>query len=308
MAKISRRTASFAAETLDEYLSKPKHAGIENPIYKFFFNSEYPVEFLDLLRYHYRVLARRIVHDLATYDFAVAFGWQDVRAKTHVVTDHERRFVDNEEARSLCDDLLLAIVGHTIEWLENSNVYELFNRGEELKRLAELDGFVWRDGRLVPVDSGPGSLPRKQDLIEQMMNSVRLLERQVILKHLSDSADLYLSERWKASSSESRHFLEQVLRDICNKTHGERKGGDHPKYKVAVEVRRYFRDVGFFTDDEVKALAGVWGFLSGTGGHPGLTDQQEALLSRSLALEFVHYLLLKFEDWASNNYRGFSRP
>jgi hypothetical protein len=55
------------------------------------------------------------------------------------------------------------------------------------------------------------------------------------------------------------------------------------------------RDEGLLDEDEMQALAKVYGVLSGKGSHPYMAADDQARLLRHMALVFSQFALLRLD-------------
>ena len=55
--------------------------------------------------------------------------------------------------------------------------------------------------------------------------------------------------------------------------------------------------------EEKEAIAKIYGFLSETGGHPYIANQDQARLMRHLALTFSQFVLLRLEGVCKQHYK-----
>ncbi len=176
---------------------------------------------------------------------------------------------------------------------------------EEVLRSLELDGFQvdGKNLRLVALDSVTSEKDEEERVVV-LVNQGGLPNASVILTHLRDARDHFLQQKDHSSIGEARNFVQVLLDGIGDETNVH--GGHSIGYPGGTANRlSYLEQVGFFTSDEKTAVGAAWGFLS-AGNHPGIPSRDEARMALILTLEFGVMLLLKFSNWKSNAYRGFS--
>ena len=169
----------------------------------------------------------------------------------------------------------------------------------------ELDGFKYINGRVTAIESEVIDTEEARNIMEKKIRDNPELDSEVLIKHLRDSEEEYISERWKNSISNARHFMEQLLADVTKagaNARGESPPG--PGRGEARRVRKYLVDVGFFEESECNNLiCGVYSYLSEEGSHRGLTEKSCARVSRHIILGLGSYLLEKFESWKKKGYK-----
>lgn len=160
-----------------------------------------------------------------------------------------------------------------------------------------LDGYIFRDGRLLDPDSDVIDAREEAGLLESLYSSLNLPRRALFLHHLQKSAEHYLAKSYGDSISNSRHFFEVALCEVAQavslQRHGARLPGDDAEWPV--RVRKFLEREGFLTGDEVMAVAKVYGLISGTGGHPNMSGGDEARFARQLALILTQYVLVRLD-------------
>lgn len=177
--------------------------------------------------------------------------------------------------------------------------------GEAVRRELDLNGFQV-DGRhlsLVPLE-GPVSETEEEELLTGLIRQSVFPSDPTILRHLADARSNYSTGNDHGCLNESRSFVQALLDDITTET--GRLGGHAIAVPGGTKNRlEYLRKVGFFTADEESAFGSAWGTLS-AGSHPGVPTRQEARIGLILALELGQLLVLKFLDWKTNRFAGFS--
>jgi hypothetical protein len=170
---------------------------------------------------------------------------------------------------------------------------------EELERILRLDGWEFREDRLLLRENVLVNLQIEEDARLALLRGAGLPNTQTVEDHLNRSAQEYGRDN-NNSITNSRQALEQILRDVADLTADARR-----EVRPANEVvRDYLEESGFLTREEKRGISGVYGFLSGAA-HPGIIDEEAARLGRNFALGACHYALQKFARWSRAGFRDF---
>jgi hypothetical protein len=174
---------------------------------------------------------------------------------------------------------------------------------------------------LYPIPECSISYVEERERLKALINHVGLPGQVVptIQTHIDHAVQNYTDGKFHEVLGESRCFIQALIDTITTETvkfGGHRKrdpglGGKSTKTGPRIE---YLADVSFLSsnpqdrmDEELGAVRTVWAYLC-AGGHPGLTPREDARIGLILALEFGQLLALKFKDWKTSGYRGFSPP
>jgi hypothetical protein len=205
-----------------------------------------------------------------------------------------------ESGRSMLLGFATALCGIMIQHPElESNGYHHFQ-----KSLLQ-DGFQWVGTRLV--ETNQDIIPEAEEIsaVESLIRNSIHDHQEIVLHHFVNGRSLYTSGPYHACRSEWRSFLEEVLRGVWRITRSHRPEfstfSEKPSTK---DLFDFLQRSGFLNADEKLAVTSTWGFLC-AGGHPGISDQDDAHLSMILALTFGHAALLKLEKWAANSFLRF---
>jgi hypothetical protein len=160
----------------------------------------------------------------------------------------------------------------------------------------ELDGFIFRDSRLLTSDENVLA-EEESGVLESLYRRLNLQNEKTAFHHLDLSEQHYLAGRWDDSISNSRKFLESVLREVA--TAHSLQEHDSPLsrsvYEWPKDVRNYLEKEKLISHKEKEALFKVYGLLSDTGGHPYMARSDQARLLRNLALTLSQFIMLRFQ-------------
>ncbi len=167
----------------------------------------------------------------------------------------------------------------------------------ELVRSLELDGYIFRNGRLLISEADVLDLEEEVGLLKSLYTSLHLDNQNIAFNHLDLSEDHYVDGRWGDAISNARNFLEAVLREVAS-AHAVSKNQTalaSSTYGRPVAVREYLEREGLLEAKEVKALAEVYGLLSNVGSHPNMAENDQARLLRQMGLVFSQFVMLRFQ-------------
>ena len=186
------------------------------------------------------------------------------------------------------------------DWQEGVSQYHragIEAKVTRLQRTLELDGYLFRNGRLLRPEDDVLNAEEEAEVLETLYTSLALAEKNVAINHLKMSEEHYHAERWIDCITNARSFLEATLREVAAAHSQSIKGQSLPNetYKRPVNVRDYLNAEGLLDADEKKALADVYGLLSGKGSHPYMAEKDQARLLRQLALVLSQFVLLRFD-------------
>lgn len=171
------------------------------------------------------------------------------------------------------------------------------NAVDNMRLSLELDGYIFRNSMIFSPDDSILDESEEEDILENLMISVQLDDIKTIKYHLDLSADNFRESKWSDSISNSRKVLEAVLSQIAKRFSQIKDIEPLPPEKLtwASHVREYLKNNNFFNDNEKEAIAKIYGFLSETGSHPYIANQDQARLMRHLFLTICQFELLRLE-------------
>lgn len=194
--------------------------------------------------------------------------------------------------RDLAEDVLV--------WAQGPQTYVGDSAKRKLPRLIselELDGYIFRDGKLYYTEAAVLDTGDEQGILEKLIQDLTLDNQQVMKHHLELSETHYTDGKWEDSIANSRKFLVSVLQEIAAKHHLAKTGQTiNPSiYSWPYKVRDYLEAQGLIEPKEEKAISEVCGLLSETGAHPYIAQKDQARLMRHLALTFAQFALLRLQ-------------
>ena len=171
---------------------------------------------------------------------------------------------------------------------------------DDIERLVgslELDGYIYRESRLLSPESDVLDVEEETGLLQSLYTGLGLKNKETAFHHLALSEEHFLDGKWDDSISNSRKFLECVLQEVAaaHSLHLEKAPLPEKTYKWPVRVRDYLESEGLLEAKEKTTIAEVYGLLSQTGGHPYMARNDQARLLRHLALTFAQFVMLRFQ-------------
>jgi hypothetical protein len=165
----------------------------------------------------------------------------------------------------------------------------------ECRAKLELDGFTFRDGRLLAPEEDALDASEAAGVLEQLYGDLKLADPDTALHHLQLSEEHYLAGRWDDSIGNSRKFLECVLGAVAESRSVATSGASLPDSVASrpVRVREYLAQSGLLESKEKVALDSIYGLLSETGSHPYMAANEQARLLRHMALTFGQFVMLR---------------
>jgi hypothetical protein len=159
----------------------------------------------------------------------------------------------------------------------------------------ELEGYEYKNGTLLISEADVLDITEEVGTIENLYRELGLDNTETTFHHLSLSEEHYHNKKWDDSISNSRKFLECIIREVAA-THSIRKKGaklDSDIYSNQKSIRSYLEKEGLLEAKEREAITSVYGLLSETGGHPNMAESEEARLLRHLSLTLSQFVMLR---------------
>ncbi|WP_119072228.1 hypothetical protein [Aggregatilinea lenta] len=138
-----------------------------------------------------------------------------------------------------------------------------------------------------------------EGILRTLYKNLALQGNEVTFHHLELTEQHYLSGNWGDTISNSRNFLENVLREVARAHSLHCQGAElsDSVYTVAWKIRDYLQEQGLLEQKEKVTLKEVFGLLSETGSHPYIAEKDQARLMRHLALTFAQFVMLRYQGF-----------
>jgi len=313
---ISRKSTFYLGEIYELQFSKLGTAAasrIRKPetdwdkLYEFLYIRDYTPEFLKVSREAIRALVPlsdfiKEIHtgeSLNTMTITMDTGQKAALSQSllnKLSADIIKEFETLERPEELStggttDAMTITIINQT-----NAAMARPFDTVDLLKKQLEVDGYIYSDGAIYPIESSVIVEADERAFLEVLVDKLPLEDKVTILYHLKNSETQYLEEKWFDSVSNARGFWEAILKQIASEINRQEGLGTDPPNK-AVEVRDYLEKKTFISRATKEAIWKVYGFMSEEGAHPNIAERDEARLLRTLALTFSQHALLTFEKY-----------
>lgn len=207
----------------------------------------------------------------------------------------QRQKLGQEYLYDLAEDILVYYHNQPSE----SSKEKIKKQIEKLTDNLELDGYIFHNKNLLIPETNILDIEEEIGVLETLYNSLKLGGKELSLHHLKLSEEHYLAKKWDDAISNSRKFLENVLREVAS-THSQICKTDQLNksiYETPFKVRDYLEKEGLLEAKEKEAIAKIYGLLSNTGGHPYMASNDQARLLRQLALTLSHFVMLRFDGY-----------
>lgn len=173
--------------------------------------------------------------------------------------------------------------------------YTYDERFDDLQRCAYLDGYIFENQEVVPVDPTIVGVAPLEDDLTKILDCSGLGGAADVIRKLNDSASSFRSDppNFNATLNDARVALQTLATQIALELQ-MRQGGNFEKTKWG-SVISYLLQIGFITTEEERGLAGVFGFVSPGSHRPvGFSDQEMARLGRSFAAGMCYFLVKRY--------------
>lgn len=198
------------------------------------------------------------------------------------------------------EEAILSLVGdiaRTIGDLRSSvsPKYKYDERFDDLQRCAYLDGYVFENQKVIPVDPTIVGVASLEDDLTKILDSSGLDGAADVIRKLNDSALSFRSDppNFNAALNDARVALQILATQIALQLQ-MRQGGNFERTKWG-SVISYLLQIGFITTEEERGLVGVFGFVSpGCHRSVGFSDEEMARLGRSFAAGMCYFLAKRY--------------
>jgi hypothetical protein len=163
----------------------------------------------------------------------------------------------------------------------------------------ELDGYIFQNKKLLIPERDVLEIQEEIGVIQTLFKNLHLPNSELTFHHLKLAEEHYLQEKWDDSISNSRKFLESILREIASHHSKNVKGIDLTKatYERPAQIRDYLENEGLLETKEKEAIAKIYGLLSDTGSHPYMAEKDQARLLRQLSLTCAQFVLIRYQGF-----------
>lgn len=298
---ISRRTAKSIGEVYEKnytyYASYSSRHGNQNftiskdNLYDFLYENDYEACFCNLIL---SLFNRR--RELKIFIMRLHTG-ESLAKTTPDWSWEQRKLLGQQYLYDLAKDIITYWDHETGTSKEriNDNIKNLLSN-------LELDGYSYKNGTILVSESDVFDTSEETGILENLYLDLNLKNKKITLHHLTLSEEHYINKKWDDSISNSRKFLECILRETAS-AYSERFKGttlSQKKFDRPAKIRDYLEEEGLLETKENKAIASVYGLLSETGSHPYMADNDQARLLRHLALTLSQFVMLRLKGRLKN--------
>jgi hypothetical protein len=291
---ISRETARLIAELVASAFARfvssgphPYTCSDSSRVYDFLFDNNFPAWLCNAAR---KSCSTSSTRPLQEFLMKLHTG-ESQYAATQDWTWPQREKLGQEYLRQLAEAIL-------VHWSQRDLTYAgsaVPERISRCKSRLELDGFTIKGSKIVIPEEDVLDAQEEAGVLEQLYRELGLGDPETVLHHLRLSEEHYVAGRWDDSISNSRKFLECVLREVAS-SHSMVVRGEPLADSTAtrpVRVRDYLESAGLVEAKEKETLSSIYGLLSETGGHPYMAQNDQARLLRHLALTLSQFAMLR---------------
>jgi hypothetical protein len=266
-----------------------------NKLYDFLYENDYPAWLCNAIKRTYSPVGTR---ELKEFIMKLHTGESQFEVTKDWNWD-QRELLGQNYIKDLCEDVLKY---YTLNEPPEYGTDSMKSLIQSLKESLELDGYIYKDSRLAFSESDVFDATEEKGILQITFESLGLGDKDTTFHHLKLSEEHYLEHRWDDSISNSRKFLECVLREVAIAFSKKIRKVDLSESVASkpVQVREYLLKEGLLEVKEKEAIASVYSLLSETGGHPYMAQNEQARLLRHLALTFSLFVLLRFQGYLSN--------
>jgi len=159
-------------------------------------------------------------------------------------------------------------------------------RVQALGATLNLDGFEFREERLVPTTPAPAMLGPEISALESDLADLGL---SVASNHYKQATDAYTDGNWESCNSQIRPFLEDLFITACERACAK-------AFKDPNGALQHMRDKGVMDTEEYNILRYVWEGFQDNGPHRGVSFKQEALFRLHVATAVGRYMVHKLRE------------
>jgi hypothetical protein len=301
---ISRKTTQTLAELYNSLFGSPRRDGYGDYIfrlnttqlYDYLFVNDYSAWFMNAAKGLSTIGERNLI------EFIMKLHTGETLAAATANWDwKQRQKLGQQYLQNLSED----VIQKFSDFLYASDTSKKLI--QQLKTQLELDGYVFKDGRLLASESGVMDTGEEEGVIIHLSAKLGLPDVAQLKRFIDLSEEHYIAGRWEDSISNSRKALESILEQTAKVYHRARYRSDLSSSTLssAESIRNYLKNEGLLEVKEKEAVTKVYAVMSDTGSHPYMAAQDQSRLMRHLALTFSQFVLLRLEGSLS---RGSDHP
>lgn len=217
-----------------------------------------------------------------------------------VATSKEKTRGGPIDRATLAEELLEKLAADLLEYSNRSREKTLIGIDrrlvEELRAYLELDGFQWKDGRLLPLEENTFDVKEEEGAIEALYRTLGLGSLDQVKQELQLTDEHYVNAKWGDCIKHARDLAECILLEIVKARAALGVGNCPPKAKEqAITVRNELHASGFLDEKELGFINALWKLLSEQGGHMNMSAHENARICRQYALSAAHFVLLRYQ-------------
>jgi hypothetical protein len=255
-----------------------------NQLYDFLYENDYEAWFCNLAKRHYKL------RDLKEFFLQIHTG-ESISSATKDWTWLNRQKLGQRLLRDLAEDILI--------WYEsvrsNEWVYKRYTaNADELTRRLELDGFIFRERKLLLQQSDVLDVEQERSILETLYQAAGLQCSFEAFQFLNLAEEHFIAGRWSDSILNARKFFEITAKEGARAL-GAWKGSplDESALTRPTVVRQYLEQQDLLERKERESLDKIYSLLSETGAHPYMAESDQARLLRQLSLTLSQFVLLR---------------
>lgn len=199
-------------------------------------------------------------------------------------------------------DIILRVLRENNDSSNDTKFVDLFTRVLRFKPSPELVGALQLEGwdiselSAIPLAGKLATPAHEESALKAKLEDKGLKE---VIHLLEQSYDNYTQDHFEAANAMTRSALESLVRSIAERLSKVRSEpipqssarlGYQPR-----DYRDYLRQAGFLEEDEYELLRVFYGYASGEGSHPGLSNRTEARLRRFILVALSFFYLEKMD-------------
>ena len=257
----------------------------DDELYDFLYENEYEAWFCNL------------ANNLFTIRGLKAFFLQIHTGESISTAKKDWSWVDRQK---LGQRLLYNLAEDMLIWYETIRLNDHWEwedhaeEADELTRRLELDGYIFREGKLLIQQSDVLDVEQERSILKTLYQSAGLQRSSEAFQFLTLAEENFVGGRWSDSIINARKFFELTAQEGA-KALALYKGSviNDDILTRPAQVRQYLEQQGLLERKERESFDKVYGLLSETGAHPYMAESDQARLLRQLSLTLSQFILLR---------------